>query len=546
MNLKITKKMISMLCAATMAVSSIGASVSAIKTYDGGALSSNQKADLKNAVDNLNKTLQSSISTTDTFIENVNKLKCECKSMLLIEELDKMLLNLNEIKNQMKKWDDYIIEDKYLADEINVEIKNFNLDDTAKSINYPLVSFAAINDSLSEILKNMQNIDMQLKKENERIFSGKIDKPLNKNEDPDNLLTNKILKIKNSNMSNKDKIDEIIKILENNKFNDYKKQLNVILPIIDSLQINNVDGLGRMVNGVVVKLSQEEIYSNKQLRKAFRKFLKESIEKHIDQKIDSLKSNDITKDLADYIAKDKSEIVKTYASMVITSTAYSKYTEESIFLDSVDKELDKKTKSYLQHCKDKRKVKDFYNFYINQMFNNLLDKDFKFNNNVFSEEAKNLLREYVHQVTGKRTDVEKKYFLYNGQTYYTTTNHLDHALVQYPKLKDVHEKIFRAIRERINLNIVDSDGIPYGSEEDLKIEVENAQKAFNILQKCVVPIDNDELVLIEDLANDDNNNDNVINNEQNNNNNVINNEQNNNNNVINNEQNNNNNTITTT
>ncbi len=74
MNLKITKKLISILCAITVSTSSMGVSVGAIKAYPGAFAFAEPPVDLKNAVDNLNNTLTLSTNTIKAGIDNIREL----------------------------------------------------------------------------------------------------------------------------------------------------------------------------------------------------------------------------------------------------------------------------------------------------------------------------------------------------------------------------------------------------------------------------------------------------------------------------------------
>lgn len=95
-----------------------------------------------------------------------------------------------------------------------------------------------------------------------------------------------------------------------------------------------------------VKFTQEEIETNKRSRLRFKQILNKSIESYINEKIDSLNSNDKTKCITEHIKSLKSEIVDEYTKMIIESTAYLQYIAVRKVLDPINDNLNKIKKIY--------------------------------------------------------------------------------------------------------------------------------------------------------------------------------------------------------
>ncbi len=319
-------------------------------------------------------------------------------------------------------------------------------------------------------------------------------------------LTKELHKEETSNQLVKQKVEEIIKILENQQFNDYNENLNIVLPIIDSLHINQQKKILKKVGDKTVEeyieFTEEEVQTNKHARSKFKHILSKSIASHVDETINSLNSNDITKPIAEHIKKSKSKIVDEYTNMVINSTAYLQYTAARKVLDLVSNDLNKLQNEYMKSI-GKNQVKDLYEFYFNQFLNKISDTEHLYSNDQDSRkdfaEFDMLFRKYAEQITGMRSDEEKKYIRQNGQLFLQKIDHLKPIREKYKTLNSVHEKMSYAIQARIELYIDRNDAEARKEDEDeLKKAIDDAKKAFDKFHKYVIPIDDQEFAIIED------------------------------------------------
>lgn len=248
------------------------------------------------------------------------------------------------------------------------------------------------------------------------------------------------------------KVKETIKILQDEGCNDYKIQLNIMLPVIDSIHILHYTN----ADGKPVKICDKGIKFNKELRERFRKPLETSIEKHIDEQISSLNSNNITQPLANYIKENKSGIVNTYSNRVIKETHHRMYDNADKILVEVDKELAEIKTSYIDGIQDKQQIKDFYDFYIRQFLDKISDTNVAFNSKTCNEEFESLFPKYVQKLYLKNINVPDQI------------------------IQNTYQKIKDAMAERINFDI----GL--SSDAELKQAIEGAKKAFDDFQKSLV------------------------------------------------------------
>ncbi len=726
MNLKITKKMISILCAITISTSSMGASVGAIKAYPGVYALAEPPADLKNAVDNLNNTLTLSTNTIKTSIDNIRELsqnnqnneEVSIKLGIILSQLDGVIDNINH-------WNDFSIENLELVNRIQQKITELNLNtllDETKDIN----KLDSLEQNSNKIFNEMEKINQELNEENEQLLSqGQIFRFVNHNNDNNNdnnnnennnidlvnigiqnnlknkyeeffkqvsefrawranknidkidditvysrnealkyyedtknnvdyftvknfdklakkaskemkefqnkynsiienneqnilnklnfrskliskshefnqrseefknwknnghagiddneirqlklqirencnningqlrtleyetakkiiemmdqaiikmeelknkndisklnnkpelkkqlgniqtELTKELHKEKTSNQLVEQKVEEIIKILENQQFNDYNENLNIVLPIIDSLHISQQKKILKKVGDKTVekyiKFTEEEVQTNKQARSKFEHILSKSIASHVDETINYLNSNDITKPIAEHIKKSKSKIVDKYTKTIINSTEYLKYTAARKVLDLVSNDLNKLQFDYILYNEDmksisKNQVKDLYEFYFNQFLNKISDTEHLYSNDQDSKkdvaEFNMLFRKYAEQITGMRSDEEKRYIQNHGQLFLQTIDHLKQIREKYKTLNSAHEKMSYAIQARIQLYLDRNDAEARKEDEnELKKAIDDAKKAFDKFHKCVIPIDDQFFAIIED------------------------------------------------
>ena len=503
MNLKITKKIISILCAATMAVSSMGASVGAIKMYNGSALSSNQKADLNNAVNKLNKTLKSSTDIIDKSIDLTKSRVVKSRDELI--KITTITPILEQIKTQMKKWDDFSIENINLVNETNYEINNLNLNKILEDLKDANKLDSVKKDDLNKTLEVIKGISIKLEKENQRLLSQENDNNKQK-EKSDVALEKRISQINTSKeLTNQEKIENIVKILESEKFNDYHRQINAILPVLNSLNITDEN-----VN----------IEENKNLRNKLKKFLLQSAKEYIDETIKIYKENEITQDIATYIDAFKSDIAQSAVNNVITSTFYDKYTVAEHILDIVNTSLSLYEEELKNSIVDKDVVKAIDEFCLLKLVDKIEDEKCTFDYKKESEKTDIMLRNFVKRITKMETKLEKGVEVYEGrngelinfqeaakiwgdnnlESHYQgmqDIDHLENVLKKYKLLHALVESIREAVTERSSRDI-NVGGDMKGNEEDFKAAIKQARKAIkDYFKEHLTAIDKEYFVLIE-------------------------------------------------
>lgn len=571
-NLKITKKCISILSAATISISSIGASVSAIKAYPGNYALAEIPANLKNAVDHLNNSLKSSNDTINVSMNHVTALAEDYEDNdETLTKIATIMSTLDQIKTQMAKWDEFCIEKINLVNETNNKINNLGLNQILEDLN-DINKLDSINNRLSEKLKIVEDINVKLEQESKRLLSKDFNAYLNNennnnNDDNFNLLNSnyqidvsfnnnnninlinnnhnsfcllndnkqkekldadlvkEINQIHNSNEPIDKKIEKIVNVLESKKFNDYKKELDVILPIIDSLYIAG----DKKVGDVFQKLSQNEINNNKELRNKLRKFVSKCVIQYIDEQLSMYMSNDITKPLAEHINAIKDIISNESVDTIITTTFHEKYIKSNQLFDVVNDQLSQYERNFLDTHKDKNLVKTISQFQLSVFLDNLIEK----NNKAYDEVTKlsmskqlldsfdKMFRQYVKRITGMKTnlEVEAGYGENNGEDipdgeliglqeainkwgynsleqHYirdkVTKDNLNDVFKKYKSIKNLYDKMYEPLYEFADLvaNI--------STEEDLKKTIANAKKELDNFQNHLVVIDNNSFYIIED------------------------------------------------
>lgn len=572
MNLKITKKCISILSAATISISSIGASVSAIKAYPGNYALAEIPANLKNTVDHLNNSLKSSNDTINASINRVTALAEDYEDNdETLTKIATIMSTLDQIKTQMAKWDEFCIEKINLVNETNNKINNLGLNQILEDLN-DINKLDSINNRLSEKLKIVEDINVKLEQESKRLLSKDFNAYLNNennnnNDDNFNLLNSnyqidvsfnnnnninlinnnhnsfcllndnkqkekldadlvkEINQIHNSNEPIDKKIEKIVNVLESKKFNDYKKELDVILPIIDSLYIAG----DKKVGDVFQKLSQNEINNNKELRNKLRKFVSKCVIQYIDEQLSMYMSNDITKPLAEHINAIKDIISNESVDTIITTTFHEKYIKSNQLFDVVNDQLSQYERNFLDTHKDKNLVKTISQFQLSVFLDSLIEK----NNKAYDEVTKlsmskqlldsfdKMFRQYVKRITGMKTnlEVEAGYGENNGEDipdgeliglqeainkwgynslaqHYirdkVTKDNLNDVFKKYKSIKNLYDKMYEPLYEFASLvaNI--------STEEDLKKTIANAKKELDNFQNHLVVIDNNSFYIIED------------------------------------------------
>ena len=122
MNLKIKKRVISMLCATVMGASSMGASVGAIQVpYF--------PKSFQDAVLKLNQTLECSTDGLTQLKDNIQKLKLKLNNQqddAVSTKLENIIAELSEVINKINNWDNYYITSEDVVVEIQEEITNLN------------------------------------------------------------------------------------------------------------------------------------------------------------------------------------------------------------------------------------------------------------------------------------------------------------------------------------------------------------------------------------------------------------------------------------
>ena len=118
MNLKIKKRVISMLCATVMGASSMGASVGAIQVpYF--------PKSFQDAVLKLNQTLECSTDGLTQLKDNIQKLKLKLNNQH-DDAVENIIAELSEVINKINNWDNYYITSEDVVVEIQEEITNLN------------------------------------------------------------------------------------------------------------------------------------------------------------------------------------------------------------------------------------------------------------------------------------------------------------------------------------------------------------------------------------------------------------------------------------
>ena len=518
MNLKIKKKIISILCAATMVTSSIGASVSAIKAYPEGYALAEPSANLKKAVDNLNITLQSSTNIIDSSINNTANLAKNCDDDEILIKIAAIMSILEHVKSQITKWDSFTIENIELISDMHYKINNLGLNkilENLKDIN----KLDSVNNDLHKTLEVIKEINIKLEEESQHILS--LEK-----ERLDTDLAKEINQIYTSNEQTNQKIEKIVNVLENKKFNDYKKELDVILPIIDSLYIEG----DKKVGDAFEKLSEEEINNNKQLRNKLKKFVSECVIKYIDEQINMYNANDVTKPLSEYINIEKDIISDASVNVIITTTFHQKYTKSGQLLDIVNKQLNQYEGEFLDIHHDKNLIKNINKFQISNFLDNLIKENRKISketiNNQMSmskqllESFDTMFRQYVQRITGMKTNSEMdagygennggdipddeligfqeavdKWGINNLEKHYirdkVIKDNLTDVLNKYKSLQNLHDELYAPLHDLADV----AAGL--GTEEDLKKSIDQAKEALDNFQSHVVVINNNAFAINE-------------------------------------------------
>lgn len=192
-----------------------------------------------------------------------------------------------------------------------------------------------------------------------------------KNKSLDIELTKEITKIKNSNDSANQKIEKIVNVLETKKFNNYKKQLDVILPAIDSLYVEGEE----KANNILKKVNNHEINNNKQLHSKLRKFVCQCIISYIDDQINVYRNNDIAKPLSEYIDLQKYTISDACVNVIITTTFHKKYTKSGELFNIVSENLRQYENEFLDTHQDKNIVKNIDKLQLFSFLDNLIEKN---------------------------------------------------------------------------------------------------------------------------------------------------------------------------
>ena len=544
--------MISILFALTISTSSMGASVGAIKAYPGAFAFAEPPANLKNAVDNLNNTLTLSTDTIKTSIENIRELSKNNQDNEEISiKLGIILSQLDDVINSIHRWNDFSIENLELVNQIQQNITKLNLNtllDETKDIN----KLDSLEQNSNKIFNEIEKVNQKLTKENQQLFHrGQIfefahnnnddndnnnNEPQKNEEELDANLTKEINEIKDSNEPANQKIEKIVNILENKKFNNYKRQLDVILPIIDSLYIagekdsHYITG-EKKVNNVLEKVNNHEINNNKQLRSKLRKFVSQCIIQYIDDEINVYRTNDMTKPLSEYIDLQKNIISDASINVVITSTFHKKYTKSGQLFDVVNKQLSQYERQFLDTHQDKNLVKNINKLQLSSFLDNLVEKNREISKETINNQMSmsrqlldsfdTMFRQYAQRITGMKTNLEmdagygenqgedipddalinfqeavNKWGIDNLEKHYirdkVVKDNLNDTLQKYKSLKDLYDKVYAPLNDLADI----AAGL--GTEEDLKKSIDQAKQALDDFQNRVVVIDNNEFVVIED------------------------------------------------
>lgn len=475
---------------------------------------------------NLNSLLNEStdINKLNLLEQNVNKIFND------IKEVDK---NLKEESEQLLRRPQIIrLNNNKKLDNKDDNLEEFNK--TFKEYSVKCSEFIKWRDSEDidpeeDITKatriNIFNLSSQLKKnfdakkakeyisiaknsiEEMESFKNKIINEQKNNEKFDNELIQEINQINNSDEEIAQKTEKIINTLENKKFNNYNKQLNTILPIIDSLHI-----AGDNVN----------IEENKNLRNKFKKFLIQSIEQKIDKEIKLYNKEKITKPLAEHINLLKTVIAEESVNVIITATFHGKYINADQLFDVVNSNLS----SYEEDFKnsdnhDKNLIKDIDKTSFVKLLDNIANKNHNFDSKQESEKFDIMFRQYAKRITGMKTNLElvagygkndgediqdndlitdleeaiNKWGVDHLEEHYirdvVIKDNLNDVLEKYKSLNNLKEKIQEAMTARVNKDF----GL--GDEEELKVAKNDARKALDDFQKNIMVTNNNKFMINE-------------------------------------------------